>query len=129
MGDDEYFSLNPKLGHIEIKSPGKKKASGKSHVTEDTGDKEPAPQIGEKDEKDRDGDLELAEKKSDEPTPPPLETKPSRLNNMINKLVGDNLDNVAAKPEIKKFKADSVETKKLRVKVPANAKPGGLLKV
>mmetsp|Transcript_6041 Transcript_6041/g.10038 ORF Transcript_6041/g.10038 Transcript_6041/m.10038 type:complete len:590 (+) Transcript_6041:115-1884(+) len=118
--DDEYFELNPKLGHIEIKSSGKSPSTRKD-VTKPAEDQ----QIGDSDVK----DIELAEKKKNPTPPPPIDFTQSRLNNMINRLGGDELDNVAAKPEIKKFKTDSKETKKMRVKVPANAKAGGLLKV
>jgi len=102
--DDEYFKLNPKLGHIEIKSSGKS-PSEKSNLKKNVEPKNPDSQIGEKDERDI-KDIELAEKK--QPTPPPLISKPSRLNNMINKLVGDDVENVAAKPEIMHSQAEPV---------------------
>jgi len=157
MEDDEYFRQNPHLEHIEIKkSPKKPKrkqelspfVKGKPKAHKSSG----VQTLGEYEMKDLENQNNLRDSVSPGPLspdptspdprspqalqpkqPPPTIQKAPSLVNKLNNFVGDDVDNKAARPEVKKFKlADVTETKemkKMKVRIPANARPGGLLKV
>eukprot|EP00954_Amorphochlora_amoebiformis_P030552 1394852-Amorphochlora_amoeboformis.AAC.1 len=64
-------------------------------------------------------------------------SRPNAFHKSMGHITGDQVENIAKKPMIKKLdlkedgedKKSSPRVKKLKVSVPSNARPGGLLKV
>uniref|UniRef100_A0A7S4DXQ9 Uncharacterized protein n=1 Tax=Lotharella globosa TaxID=91324 RepID=A0A7S4DXQ9_9EUKA len=134
MEDDEYFYKHPELDGKEKRtqlSPtntNKHKSPIFNQIDSKPAERKVA--TGEK-------DVELGQKSPTnkaEPQPPRTlqRKKSSRMANQINKLTGEDTEETAPRPKINKFSLErtvKTELKKLKVKVPAVAKVGGLLKV
>mmetsp|Transcript_20831 Transcript_20831/g.37112 ORF Transcript_20831/g.37112 Transcript_20831/m.37112 type:complete len:600 (+) Transcript_20831:122-1921(+) len=136
MEDDDFFKMHPELEGIDYLSPASKRNKGKTIGDSQTAGHSPKHSyIGKN--RDVEKAIEMDQKN-------PLGAKERRQNQKkqvsqpaiqrsLANMLGDEQDSTAARPKKISFQKEEKKTtsqmKKMRVKIPANAKPGGLLKV